>query len=366
MKRNNGFTLVELLVVIAIIGILIGLLLPAVQAAREAARRMQCTNNIKQLGLAAHNHHDVFGYLPSGSRQVQFKIKYNYLEDWERWSALVVMLPFMEQNALYDLVIKDIEAGAFPWTTGNGYASCKSVQGLVCPSDGNGNSPEDDISHTSYHQCRGDMSINWNWDEYRGAFANGNKVPMNLANITDGTTNTVFFAETCIGGQNTMNKVKGGIVFLGGNFNNGHTTSWSNFYFTPAVCAAARGANGEIANGYTVASKVNRLPGYRWCDARDEHNMFWTILPPNSPNCAVGDENSCRTSASSYHSGGVNVGMGDGSVRFISETIDAGDQAKDGYDVVRDKARPQDYSGKSIYGVWGAMGSIRGGETVAL
>ena len=366
MKRNNGFTLVELLVVIAIIGILIGLLLPAVQAAREAARRMQCTNNIKQLGLAAHNHHDVYGYLPAENRQAQFKLKFADKEDWERWSALVVMLPFMEQNALYTNILQQIGEGAKPWRVGTQYATCRMINGFICPSDGNGPSPEGEISHTSYHVCRGDMSMNWNWDEYRGAFANGNKVPMTFASITDGTTNTVFFAEVCIGGQNTTGKVKGGIVFLGGNFNNGHTTSWANFYFTPAVCAAVRGSNGDIAPGYTVATNVERLPGYRWADGHDEHGPFWTILPPNGPNCAVGDESSCRIAASSYHSGGVNVGMGDGSVRFISETIDAGDQANDGYNVVRDKARPQDYSGKSIYGVWGALGTIRGGETVAL
>ena len=366
MKRNNGFTLVELLVVIAIIGILIGLLLPAVQAAREAARRMQCTNNLKQLGLAAQNHHDVQKYLPSASYQVQFKSKYSGKDAWGRWSGLVVMLPYMEQNSLYTMAINNIENGAVPWTTGTDYAACHMVDGFLCPSDGSGKTNEGDRGRTSYHLNRGDMSLNWDWNEYRGAFSNGAQHAMTLADLNDGTSNTIFFAETCIGRQGTNEKVKGGIVLLGGNYNNGHTTSWTNFYFTPAVCAAARGSDGDIAAGYNVGMTHDQLPGQRWIDSHEPYTQFWTILPPNSPNCAYdGQESSCRTAASSYHSGGVNVCMGDGSVRFVSETVDAGNQSDDGYNVVRDKARPQDYGGKSIYGVWGAMGSSSGGETVA-
>jgi prepilin-type processing-associated H-X9-DG protein len=92
--------------------------------------------------------------------------------------------------------------------------------------------------------------------------------------------------------------------------------------------------------------------------------MFYTILPPNAPTCARGgNEECCITTASSNHSGGVNVCMGDGSVRFVSDTVDCGNQSEDLYNVVRNQSRPQDYGGPSVYGVWGAMGSSAGGET---
>ena len=91
------------------------------------------------------------------------------------------------------------------------------------------------------------------------------------------------------------------------------------------------------------------------------------MLPPNSPTCAIGgSEDGTKVSASSYHSGGVNTCFGDGSVRFISDTVDCGDQSDDFYNKVNDKGRPQDYGGKSVYGVWGAFGTMAGGETVAL
>ncbi len=133
------------------------------------------------------------------------------------------------------------------------------------------------------------------------------------------------------------------------------------------MCAAVRGANGDISTNYTVNTNDDQSVGRRWADAQQEYTSFYAILPPNSPTCARGGaENCCVTTANSYHSGGVNVCMGDGSVRFVSDTVDAGNQSSDCYDVVRDKSRPQDYGGQSQYGVWGAMGSSSGGETVSL
>ena len=107
MSKRRGFTLVELLVVIAIIGILIGLLLPAVQAAREAARRMQCTNQLKQLGLAAQNFHDINNHLPNRSAQHILKKYSSNNGSWERFSYMTTMLPYIEQNAMYQQFISD-------------------------------------------------------------------------------------------------------------------------------------------------------------------------------------------------------------------------------------------------------------------
>jgi prepilin-type N-terminal cleavage/methylation domain-containing protein/prepilin-type processing-associated H-X9-DG protein len=131
-QRVRGFTLVELLVVITIIGILIALLLPAVQAAREAARRMQCANNMKQIGVALHNYHSAQGSLPMGCKHVV---------DWPH--ILYFVLPYMEQQALYDTLKKMQDAGVRPYDTGaNAYwpAALKnaSVAAYLCPSDGMG------------------------------------------------------------------------------------------------------------------------------------------------------------------------------------------------------------------------------------
>ncbi|MGN0930090.1 MAG: DUF1559 domain-containing protein, partial [Thermoguttaceae bacterium] len=181
LYNRKGFTLVELLVVIAIIGILIGLLLPAVQAAREAARRMQCTNNLKQLGLAAQNFHDVNGYLPSRSGQSLWKGVASKNGQWTRWSGLCVMLPYMEQTALYNDVYEEFEKNSAPWGASEGRAVCKMVDGFLCPSDGNGRTSTSELGRTNYRLCTGDIPLSWEWDEARSAFGDGDKKTVNLS-----------------------------------------------------------------------------------------------------------------------------------------------------------------------------------------
>ncbi len=364
--KFRGFTLVELLVVIAIIGILIGLLLPAVQAAREAARRMQCTNQLKQLGLAAQNFHDVNNHLPCRSAQHILKKYASNNGSWERWSYLTVTLPFIEQTALYNDFISDAEEGrdATPWSTSRDYVWVKKVDAFLCPSDGGANRGESEIKPTSYRINCGDIANGWEWDECRGTGSDGNKIQLNYAAITDGTSNTVWSSEVCIGTGSTVNKVKGGIAILGGNFGSYSGCEWPALGFAPVNCAAVRGSNGEYVAGTSAQGSGNWQSGYRWGDCNGNYTLFFTILPPNSPSCANANaEDWCISAASSYHSGGVNAVMCDGSVRFISETVDAGDQSKTAPDVATNKSRPQDYGGKSPYGVWGALGTRAGGET---
>ena len=142
MNRRKAFTLVELLVVIAIIGILIALLLPAVQAAREAARRSQCTNNLKQLGLAAQNFHDTYKRFPVASYEMNFKDPDNstptapvWSNNDQRWSWICSVLPFMEQQPLYDLSVSNhLNTSSNPWTSSD--LTATKIQTILCPSDG--------------------------------------------------------------------------------------------------------------------------------------------------------------------------------------------------------------------------------------
>ncbi len=192
---KHGFTLVELLVVIAIIGVLIALLLPAVQQARESARRTQCVNNLKQVGLAVHNFHDTFGELPPS------RIQYEYLG----WSAL--LLPFMEQTNLYDQI--DLKKKYKDQTTATQQAS---IAGYVCPSrhqQGDLTTTVQGINedngavwdYATVSGPSGDNSIIRQLNKEKGMIvvAKGNKdqytSQTNFASVTDGLTNTIMIGE---------------------------------------------------------------------------------------------------------------------------------------------------------------------------
>lgn len=345
LRGSHGFTLVELLVVIAIIGVLVALLLPAVQAAREAARRSQCVNHLKQLGLALHNYHDTYGAFParmSGLNQRQPNVG-----SWGRYSAHVALAPFFEQAALFDQFYANNQV---PWdnTDWNNVV----LSNLLCPSDGvktNAASSTAPRGLNNYVYCGGDgLAFTRNGSSYspstgtndwptsqRGIFGLYNW--SGFESITDGSSNTIAISEAVRPwGDNTLGNIAVGS--LGSN---------------PQECRATFNGRtyvqGVSGTGYAVR-------GFRWADGGAWFKAFTTNVPPNSANCSTGTSNQTEGafSASSHHPGGINACMADGSVRFVSDTIDCGNLGAS-YPS-RSDASP------SPYGVWGALGTKAGAE----
>ncbi|GAA4420527.1 DUF1559 domain-containing protein [Bremerella cremea] len=344
--RKQGFTLVELLVVIAIIGVLIALLLPAVQQAREAARRIQCVNQQKQIGLAIHNFHDTFQMFPGGTYNWAFRNQsvadpYSeaaYPGSSKQWSYLTVLMPFLEQQAVYDELV-DTHVGIYtPWSETEFLK--RPISMIVCPSDGNTATPRG-LAPTSYRCNRGDMWISWNRPECRGVFCKQSLTRKGFRDLVDGTSNTMMVSESRLG-LYASDRLTTGIA------RNVGATEGS----APSLCAARRGANGTINGDIYVG---NYTSGSRWACGQTIYTQWQPILPPNSHNCANGDaEQYSLASASSYHPGGVNVVFADGAVKFMAETIDAGDPTQ--------APSSTTYQGPSYYGVWGALGSTAGSE----
>lgn len=363
LRRMVGFTLVELLVVIAIIGILIALLLPAVQAAREAARRSQCANNLKQMALAVHNFHDSHKLFPPSSHNTGFQELFNGQYSWERMGYFTPLLPYMEQSALYDDVITYTKENRRPWSTNtmaNGRRSPyqTDIASVLCPSDPT-RRKLDEIAFLSYHANHGDIWMNWDWWEWRGPFGNGQRNECDFSTMKDGTSNTIMLAEVAIGvymGSGSGAPVIGGIA-------TGHSPMGPGE--SPAPCLAREGPDGILTgNTQGVSGNSGWGLGRRWGDAHSIYTTFFTVVPPNKPTCSNTGENWAQPAASSYHAGGVNVALCDASVRFISETIDAGDQTNSINALGTMGNRPQDYAGPSLWGIWGALGTTRGREVL--
>lgn len=365
MRRKLGFTLVELLVVIAIIGILVGLLLPAVQSAREAARRMQCTNNLKNLALAQHNFHDVFRRFPAASHELNWRGALNAGNSWERIGFLASTLPYIEQSSLHALIVPFTLAGGRPWhfdprgPTGAQILSPYAVRvpTFRCPSDVFELQPRD-IAPSNYVANRGDLYLNSGDWEWRGMYANGER-GQSVLGIGDGSSNTILLSELVVG----RNSGTLGHPILSGTVLN--SIGPVGGQFTPALCNATRGPNGMLL-GTTQHTWDDGGwgKGRRWGDSLNAFSGFFTILPPNGPTCANNNaESNAMPTASSRHTGGVNAAIADGSVRFISQSIDTGNLS---FTVPAIPQNSRHYQGPSYWGVWGSLGSRVGGEITAM
>ena len=368
-ERKQGFSLVELLVVVAVAGLLIGLMLPAVHASREEARQKACANKLKQIGIATHNYHDVYNSFPAGSTR--------FVSNDYRKSVFVVLLPFMEQPALYEqwhaMIMEKAADGKYrynsnPWDKTEG--GVKKVVGtvisdLLCPADEAGaKAPlyQDVNAPGSYRINLGDWIDMVNQDKVdnpRGLFSMRNATWRGMYEITDGTSNTVAFSEGVIGVEKNKNVVPGAAAF--------GIEKMATDGISPAeksdlgACFATNKKGKEYAAGTKFQGDIL---GRRWADSNPCFTGFMTIFPPNKgPSCmnsASSDWHMWVVSASSYHPGGVNTAFADASVRFISEEINGLNPGfKDDYGNVSLKA-----NGPSNFGVWGAMGSKNGGESI--
>lgn len=342
-KRRDAFTLIELLVVIAIIAVLVAILLPAVQQAREAARNSQCKNNLKQLGIALHSYHETFSSLPIGEGRPG--------DGGVRYSGYVGLLPYVDQGGMFNQ-ISDNGFRIVPWD-GAQVAFTKRVATFLCPS--NTNYDPNGMGKSSYAFSRGDST--WDHNEwagngrrgFRGLFS-GNSFVFNFSAATDGLSNTIAMGERIIASGGGSRLLDGGTATgVGGTMRD-----------NPSVLL-------PLVNNGSYTTGVGHWGGTRWPDGAPAFTGMTTVLGPNKGSFTQGgwDGEDGVYEPSSLHSGGVNILMGDGAVRFIGESIDTGNLSCKNPDHDQASAAPCPTTfGASPYGVWGALGSKAGGDKV--
>lgn len=369
---RSAFTLVELLVVIAIIGILIALLLPAVQAAREAARRMQCSNNMKQFMISLHNYHDINNALPSTNTSFTKRdpgTDTTTSTTMAQFGVQFALMPFTEQTPRYESWLNDGTVTLRgPSDTGD-YSYIRSpASWLSCPSDANSSSGSSRPAVSNIMVSRADhMNDLMQADDgqasktrclARSAFNVRSWRPM--AVITDGTSNTLAISESVSALTAGTLNIKGGCIQLASGGNGaGFTTSAGILN-----CYNARDPNDRTRMTGTANTAFRR--GYFGFSGRAPDTSFTTTLPPNSPSCsnsATSRDTWGTFAPTSNHSGGVNAGLFDGSVRFVGDTINW--VSSTGL-VTAGQPDQKLNGGQSEFGIWGGMGTIAGGESVSI
>jgi len=347
--KSPGFTLIELLVVIAIIAVLISLLLPAVQAAREAARRVQCTSNLKQIALAMHNYHSAVGSFPPGGCNTGNVETPGSTGAWGNWSAFSMMLPFLEQQAIYNSCnFSVVNQGYGSGIDGNmnSTATATTINAFLCPSSPRLNGGQwgsyygSPYPNVNYFASVGSSLCQYGGNPAGVAFqdASGNSAAPNgvfevfgpvfsIANITDGTSNTIAFGEWRSGdGQQGILTIPQDVIRVSGNLPAGMSLGpMMNMPLGGAYLNAwLQGCAGAAPGTVGTSNNWSGL-GQFWCQGLFGDTVGSILTAPNSnyPNCAIyengGDNDGSygNYGLSSYHPGGANVAMADGSARFI-------------------------------------------------
>tara|TARA_R110002049_G_scaffold46487_1_gene135171 strand:+ start:126841 stop:128070 length:1230 start_codon:yes stop_codon:yes gene_type:complete len=405
---------VELLVVIAIIGVLVGLLLPAVQAAREAARRMSCSNNFKQLGLGIHNYHSAYQQLPRHGTGATNETDNNAMTSRlpgtvptpggftrHELSFLVGLLPFIEQQALWEQISSAYEddEGEYwaamgprpdtiqydPWRT--------EIATFRCPSDPGRGLPA--LGRTNYAACTGDsisrnsnggaayngMQTRWFYGDnsgmmqqtragQRGIFVP--RVDMKFRDVLDGLSTTVMAGEipTDLGDRDkrtvAARQVSGTPNWTSAITNN-PLAARDAMHIDPLRpqfwCPATGGTGGCVPPDLAAATNSR---GYRWASFFPIYSQMNTILPPNSELVASATAQGWLLAPpGSRHQGGCHILMGDGAVKFITDSIEAGNS--NAPNVWRQNAMAQSINppgSQSPYGLWGALGTRASKEVI--
>ncbi|WP_442511429.1 DUF1559 domain-containing protein [Novipirellula sp. SH528] len=340
MNSRRAFSLLELLVVVGIIAVLIALCFPAVESAREAARRMSCSNNFKQIGLAIHNYHAAYKQCPSA----MFGTESNE----HRISGLIAMTPFIEASPYWESVsnpsvydgVSYPAMGPVPWD--KNYDPWRTEYATYrCPSDP---SRRIDLGRTNYTFCVGDKVLGLHeatgLDDVRGFTAPG--MIVSFRDITDGLSSTIAMTE--IGTENRKLVI--------GQYAIDQPASLAD---SPKDCLAT--AIPEQSRFYADSVPLSQYGrGGAFADGSAGVSLVHAILPPNSTSCAIGATplHDGVFSAGSYHQGGCHVLFGDGAVKFITDTIDTGDLNAPAPITVLDE---NELPIPSPYGLWGELGT---------